>query len=413
MSQNHIRTFELACGMPLVVEPFPTAGSAAIAWLLPLGSACYPDPQDGLAPMLAELMMRGVEGLDSRQHSDALDRLGVQRSVHVSTYHLHLGAVVLGSKLEESLPLVAAMVRSPSLPESALEPTRSLCLQSLEGLDDDPQELAMVRLKERHLPPPLNRHSYGRRDVLESCPLDAIRSAWRRGCVPVGSVLAVAGRCDPDRVASQMERLLAGWEGEWIEPVPTAAAVRGHLHLPDETAQTHLGLAWEAPREGEPGSMAERIAVRVLGGGSSSRLFSEVREKRGLCYSVGASYTNSLRHAMVTVYAGSTPQRAQQTVDVIMEQVRSMRHGVSAAEFHRAVAGFKSRLVMQGESTSARSATLASDQFRLGRPRSLAEIAAEVDRLTQADLDAWVAQRVVPDPTLVAIGPAPVEVRPQ
>lgn len=409
-SGNDIRVIPVACGMPLVAEPFATAGSAALTCLLPLGTACFPEAEDGAAALLAELVLRGVEGLDARQHSDALDRLGVQRSVTVGTYHLHLSATMLGSRLEEALPLITAMITRPALPASALDAARSLCLQSLAGLDDEPQERVMVRLRERHLPAPINRHSYGRREVLEQLPIDALVRAWKSRCVPRGAIFAVAGRCDPDRVAAALNEQLEGWTGAWTEPAAADHGDGGIEHLAEETAQTHMGIAWNAPIEGAPGSMTERLATRILGGGSSSRLFTEVRERRGLCYSVGAGYTSSLRRAMVTIYAGSTPQRAQQTLDVILEQVEQMRTGVTDAEFARAVTGFKSRLVMQGESTAARAASIAADQFRLGRPRSLGEIAAEVDAVTLDQLNAWLRERPAPPPTLVSLGPAPLAV---
>ena len=96
-------------------------------------------------------------------------RLGVQRYGSVTTHHLRLNATMLGDHLAEALPLLTAMVTAPALPADAIEAVRSLCLQSLDSLDDDPQHLVMLKLRERHLPPPFNRHGFGRRDV--SVPL--------------------------------------------------------------------------------------------------------------------------------------------------------------------------------------------------------------------------------------------------
>src|SRR5690606_10094364 len=131
------------------------------------GSATDASDSDGHAALLAELIFRGAGGLSSREHSDAFDRLGVQRSSDIGTHHLHLRLTMLGSKLSQSIPLAAAMLRQPAMPEGELDPVRSLCIQSLQSLDDDPQHLVMLRLRDKHHPPPFNRHGHGDMHVLE------------------------------------------------------------------------------------------------------------------------------------------------------------------------------------------------------------------------------------------------------
>lgn len=403
-----ITTTVLPSGLVLLVEPTPGARSAALAWLLPAGSACYSEADDGAATLLTELMLRGAGGLDARAHSEALDRIGVSRSLHVTTHHVHLGATLLGSRLDEALPPLVAMVVAPMLPVDGLEPARSLALQSLEGLEDDPQERVMLRLKELHQPSPFNRHGYGRREALEGATIETVRSAWRSRMRPKGSILGVAGDVDPGRVLALVEKLLSQWSGVAEEPRQSAPALRGATHIEEPTSQTHLALAWNAPREQDATAMRERLLVRVLGSGSSSRLFTEVREKRGLCYSVSASYSSGRDSGMLSIYAGSTPQRAQQTLDVIADQVASMRGGVTADEYRRAVVGLKSGLVMSGESTSSRAGSIAADYFRIGRARTLEEIAAEVDAVSHDSLQRYAADRSFEAPTQVAIGPQPV-----
>jgi predicted Zn-dependent peptidase len=121
-------------------------------------------------------------------------------------------------------------------------------------------------------------------------------------------------------------------------------------------------------------------------------LFTEVREKRSLCYAVNAGYAGGRDRGMVALYAGSTPERAQETLDTMLSELERFEHGVDAGEFRRAVIGLKSRLVMQGESTAARAAALGSDWYRLGRCRSLGELSAEVDAVTLDALNGWIAR---------------------
>jgi predicted Zn-dependent peptidase len=408
-TMSQIVTITLECGLTLVVEEIAGVRSVAMTWVLPAGAATDPAEQDGQAALLSELILRGAGGLSSREHSDALDRLGVNRGTDVSAHHMRIEGTMLGDRVEEALPLIASMITAPELPPEHLEAVRSLCLQSLEGLDDDPQHLAMLRLRERHLPPPFNRHGHGEPDALQRATIDELREAWRSRFKPRGSILGVAGAVNPHRLATQLNRLLKDWRGETFEPKPLSEPQRGYLPIMQQTAQVHIGLAWDAPDEADPTSMIERLGVNVLSGSTSGRLFTEVRQKRSLCYSVGASYRAGRDTGMISLYAGTTPERAQQTLDVCAEQIDLMRAGVTEDEFRRAVIGLKSAQVMQGESTPARAAALVYDQFRLGRARSLEEIAAEVDAITIERLNEHLAWREIGPFTTVSIGPSALE----
>jgi predicted Zn-dependent peptidase len=157
--------------------------------------------------------------------------------------------------------------------------------------------------------------------------------------------------------------------------------------------------------------MLERLAVGVLSGGTSGRLFTEVRQKRALCYSVGASYRGGKEHGMVSLYAGTTPERAQETVDVCLAEIHRLREGATASELDRAANRLKAHLVMAGESTAARAAAIASDQFRIGRPRSLQEFAAAVDAVTLDALNDYLARRDFGEFTVASIGPVELAAR--
>ena len=403
---SQIITIQLECGMTLVVEPISSVASVALHWVLPAGSATDPRDGDGYASLLSELIQRGAGGFSSREHSDALDLLGVQRGTDVQTHHMRIDATMLGTRLIDSLPLLTAMAIDPMFPADAMDAVRSLCMQSLESLDDEPQQKVMLRVRERHYPPPFNRHGYGDPDVLQSATLEQLRQSWTERFRPRESIMGVAGAVNPHALAARLNDLLKGWRGVAPKPAPFAPAPRGYEHIEQPTAQMHIGLAYEAPCERDEVSMIERLATGVLSGSTSGRLFTEVRQKRSLCYSVGASYRAGRDNGIVTLYAGTTPERAQETLDVCCEQIQRMKAGVTQAEFHRAVVGLKSHMVMQGESTLARAGALVYDQFRLGRARTLEEVAAQIDAISIEQLNEYVASREFGKFTVVSIGPA-------
>lgn len=392
-------------GLHLLAEPVASAESLAMCLLIPAGTASEPVGSQGLATMLSELIERGAGGKTSREHSEALDLLGVNRGVSVGRDHLPLTATMIGDKLEEAFPLLMDIVRRPMFAEEEFEPSLDLALQAIDALADEPQERVMLSLGRFHNPAPFNRSRYGQADDLKSLTLDAIKAHWAKTFVPSGSVLSFAGAFDWNQLTDQVEQLLGNWQGSRDEVEPTADAEGGEHHETDETEQVHIALAYDAPPATSNEAVLQRMGAFVLSGGMSGRLFTEVREKRGLCYAVNASYQGGKHRGNMVAYAGTTTPRAQETLDVMVDELRKVAEGVTEDEFERAKVLMKSRLVMQGESTSARASAIAADQFTYGKPRTLDERAAEVDGVTLDKLNAYLKANAPGEMTLVTIGP--------
>jgi predicted Zn-dependent peptidase len=404
----HPVTITLDCAAVLVAEPIPTAQSASLCWLIPAGSARDPDNRQGVSAMWSELLFRGAGALDSRAHADSLDRAGVQRGGEVETFFHRITATTIGSRLLDALPLIADMVLSPRCEEAAVEPVRDLALQSLEGLEDDPQERVMIEVKARHAPPPINRSGLGTREGLEALTRDDLLAYWKRCAKPTGSIIAVAGAIDPAAVARRLNELLRGWSGAPPEVAWPTPPQRGVHHEQDQTNQVQIALAHDSPPEPHPDARLERIVAGVLSGGMSGRLFTEVREKRGLCYSVFSSYATDRRYGRTVAYVGTGPERAQEALDVLVGELRRIgtpEGAITAEEFTRATVGMKSRVIMSGESTPSRAMAIARDMHRLDRPRSLEEVAAEIDAVRLGEVVEYLKRRRLGEMTVCTIGP--------
>lgn len=409
---SDIRVLTLDCGLPLVVERIPGVRSAGVSLFVPAGSAADPADRQGLCAMVSELVFRGAGDLDSRAQADALDRVGANRGCSVGTFYLKLSVSTLGARLGEALPLLADIVRRPRFDEGSIEPVRDLSLQAIDSLADDPHERASLTARERFYPDPINRSGLGTVDGLNAATRDDLLGAWANRVRPRGSIMAMAGDVDADSAARQLNRLLAGWEGEasqvrWGDP-----STRGtYLHVDDKSAQVQIIVMHEAPPEPHADSVLERIVTTALSGGMSARLFTEVREKRGLCYSVHAGYATDRLFGRCMAYVGTTPERAQESLDVLVSELRRINGsaakggGIDASELERAKIGLKSSLIFSGESTGARAAALASDMHRLGRPRSLDEMNAAIERVTLDDVNAYLARRQITGLTVVTLGP--------
>jgi predicted Zn-dependent peptidase len=181
-------------------------------------------------------------------------------------------------------------------------------------------------------------------------------------------------------------------------------------HVMHDSQQTHIAVAWSAPPYRSEDSYEASAALAILGSGSSSRLFSEVRERRGLCYSVSAGYHTLRDFAAAICYSGTTAARAQETLDVILAEIGRLPGSLEAAELERVKARAKSALVMQQESSAARAGSIARQWYHLGTVRRLADELARYDRLNIGAIEAWLAANPPRDLSVVSLGREPLEV---
>jgi predicted Zn-dependent peptidase len=406
-----ITAMTLDCGATLVAEKIFGVRSLGVKILLPVGDAHDPEHLLGRAAMWSELLFRGAGELDSKAQADAFDLLGASRSVENSRLYTRISATLLGERFGEVAPLLADMIRRPRFDPESIEPARELCLQSLASLRDDPQQRCVLAARARHYPAPLNRSGLGDEPGLRALTHGRLATDWSDSARPGGTIIAIAGAIEPERAAASLNEALAGWAGSgpiWREGSP---APRGYAHEQDDSTQVQIVVVHDAPREPSDEVVLEQLLIGVLSGGMSSRLFTEVREKRGLCYSVNASYAPSKETGTVTAYVGTTPERAQESLDVLCAELERINgHApITPEEFQRAVVGMKSRIVFSGESTGARASSLAADTHNLGRPRSLAEITAQVDAVTLDQLNAYAARRRLGRLTIQTVGPSPLK----
>ncbi|MSR29506.1 MAG: insulinase family protein [Phycisphaerales bacterium] len=415
MRQQPIKVMTVGGGMRVAVEPVDSSQVASIIWMIPAGSAGDPvgDLGAGEATVLHDTIMRGAGEYTSREFSDALDRLGVQRATSVSGYHITLSAACLAESLEETLRLLALVVTQPRLEEDALDASRELALQSLRSVKDDAHSYVMIKAAEIALPKPFNLSGMGTEAGLSSLTTSSIHAAWMRRARPQGSILGIAGKVDPAMIKDVLEASLEEWRGASIEPTEQAPPIRGSVHEHLATAQTNMTMVFDAPKETDPTRLDHQLVVRVLGGGGmSNRMFTEVREKRGLCYSVGMAYSAGRDRGVMQAYAGSTHEKAGLTLACIREEMAKMAQGMTKEEFDRGVIGMKSGIVMNGESTHARAGALAGDLFRRGGVRSLDEIAAAVDALSLKAVNEQAAISFAPEAllksSLAVVGPVPL-----
>jgi predicted Zn-dependent peptidase len=401
-------------GLTLLCETMAGVQSAAMTLILPAGSAGDPAHRSGSATVLSELVLRGAGKRDSRQLTDYLDFLGLQRSSSVGVYHTRFSAAAPAERVMESLGVYSDIVRRPMLPESGFDAARDLALQNLAGIEDEPRQKLLITLREKHYPYPYGRNPMGEVADLKALTLAEAKRDFQSRYVARGAILAMAGRVDFDEARRAVETHFGSFAGSTtdvpIQPTPPVS----FIHQPQKSEQTHIGLAWPSVKETDDDYYTVRLAVEILAGGMSGRLFTEIREKRALVYSVWAGYTSLKESGSIMGYAGTSNDRAQATLDCFVAELFRLCDGVTASELDRAKTGVKANMIMQGESTSARCGAIAHDFFMRGRIRTLEEIKEKLDAVTVDQVNNYL-NRHRPGPfTIVIVGPnalKPPEVR--
>ena len=405
VQQREAQTHTFENGLVLVGEPTDAVQSAALSLLVPSGYSSDPNDRLGLSSLLCDMVLRGAGERDSRALINDLEILGVERNESVGVSQTTFSAATVASNFNEALGIYADIVRRPHLPAEQLDAGKMVCMQELRGIDDEPSQRLMMELRRRTYPEPWGRSSLGDEAGIMGSTAEDVRGYWADYFRPNGAILGVAGNFEWEQVVARVAEIFSDWQTVDVPEVAELPKQELPSHILHESNQCHVGIAFPSVPYRDADYLRAWAAVGVLSGGMSSRLFTEVREKRGLCYTVSASLQTQRERARVLCYAGTTAERAQETLDVTYAELIKLREGIKQEELDRLKARIKSGLIMQQESTSARSGAIARDWYHLGRIRTLDELGAKVDALTSSDINEYLEAHPPADFTFVTLGP--------
>jgi len=404
-----IFTHQFDNGLVLLAEPMDWLESAAFSLLVRAG--CNQEPADrlGLANFVCEMAQRGCGERDSRQFVSDLELLGADTSASVSNAHSSFGGAMPADSLYKAMSIYADVVRRPHLPADQMEDARMVCFQEIRSIDDDLPQRVFLQLRLLQYGVPFGRSAPGTIESVQRISLDDIQQYFEQIYRPNGAILSVAGKFDWPQLRNHVGELFDDWETMDETELKETPASGNHRHLAHESSQTHIGVAFSSVPYSHPDYFQARGAVGVLSDGMSSRLFTEVREKRGLCYAVYASCHSLRDRGSVLCYAGTTTERAQETLDVLVGELVRLGDGIEADELDRLKAKIKSGLIMQQESSPARSGAIAADWYHRGRVHTVDELGRIIDGLTCDSINEYLASHPPCDFSVVTLGAKELE----
>ncbi|HEX3242800.1 MAG TPA: pitrilysin family protein [Solirubrobacterales bacterium] len=387
MSIEQAQTTSLASGIRVVTEEVPSVRSVALGLWVRTGSRNETLAQAGVSHFLEHLLFKGTERYSAIEISERFDGLGAMVNAATGKETTHLHARFLDEHTDEVFELLAEMLLGPTYPE--IDSERDVVLEEIAMYEDEPQDRVHDILADavfgQH---PLGRRVLGEAEVIASIPVPDISAYHRARYTGANLVVGAAGHVDHGRIVALAERLVspAAGDGEGANGASVETEARFRFY-PKDTEQYHICF-------GAPGIVRDddrRYALAVLdsifGGSTSSRLFREVREKRGLAYAVGSYNEQYTDTGLVATYVGTRADNVEEACAVIGAELARLRsEPVSDEELSRGKESVKGRLVLSSESTAARM-TRISRATLFGLPiDSLDEMLAKVDAVTVEDL---------------------------
>ncbi len=396
-------------GLQLVGQRMPSLASVTLGLQFAAGLKDEPEDRLGLTHLLSDMVFQGTTHRNVRQLTEEFEAIGARKGGETSTEFARYSAQIVGNRMDSALELMTDVLRNPVFPADEFSQMRSVQLQEIRRRDDEPMRRIFDLVREHfYAGTHLGRRGLGLRETVEQLTSQDLRSFWEARYRPNGALVAIAGNFEWEAVVARVGELLGDWTGapptaplEAPHPQPTVSV---ELH---EGNQEHIGMAFPFPKYGDEDYYAASVVSEIFGGGMTSRLFREVREKRGLVYSVASIFAPNGIFGAEFLYAGTTPEKAHETVAVMLEELRRLRdEGVTDDELERAKVQLKSELVMRGESSSARMAALARSWWFERRLITIHELKDAIDGVTREQI-ARLLQRFPPTDSLViaAIGP--------
>lgn len=401
----------LGNGIVVVTERMPHVKSVSLGVWLQVGSREEKKERAGISHFIEHLLFKGTERRSAEDIAKAIDAVGGTLDAFTSRESTCFYAKVLGEHLDLAVDLLADILLHSRLDPADLEKERQVILQEIKMVEDAPDDLVHDLFAQTiwgdH---PLGRPVLGSQETLGQIShqdvLDHLRDYYR----PDRVIVAAAGDMHHERLLDLLEHALGGWEGRALPTNCASPVVSARTsHEERDSAQVHLCLGTEGLAYAHEDRYALYLLNTILGSSMSSRLFQEIREKRGLVYSI-YSYQAAYRDAgLFVVYAGTSPESLQEVVALVRaELARIVREPLDPDEFRRAKEQIKGNLLLGLESTSSRMTRLAKMEIYFGRHHGLDEIIRGIETVSPERFRELARVLLRPEGlTLTTIGPVP------
>jgi predicted Zn-dependent peptidase len=403
----NVKISRLSNGLTIITDPMPQLESAALGVWVDCGARNETKTQMGVSHMLEHMAFKGTERRSARAIAEEIEAVGGFLNAYTSREQTAFHARVLRADVGLAIDILADILTKPVFDQAELERERQVVLQEIGQARDTPDDIIFDYLQATMYPnQPIGWPILGRDEIVANFTREDLGSYMRANYLAGSMTLIASGAVEHRAVVALAEEAFASLRpGKAPAPVP-ARWGGGNSRKDDDLEQAHLTFAFPGVAQTDPDFYALQVYATTLGGGMSSRLFQEVREKRGLCYAIYAFAQSANDTGFVGIYAGTGEEEAAQIAPVVAGEMAALAEGATETEVSRAKAQMKSALLMGLERPSTRAEQIAGQMFGYGRVLSIEELTQRLD-----EVDAAAVRRVgstlmqSQSPALAVLGP--------
>ena len=398
------QTHRLPNGFRIVTEHMPGLASASVGIWVGAGARHEAPEQNGIAHFLEHMAFKGTERRSALQIAEAIEDVGGYINAYTSREVTAYYARVLENDVPLALDVISDILLNPTFDENEIEVERGVILQEIGQALDTPDDVIFDWLQEQAYPEqPLGRTILGPSERVSAFGRADLSRFVQQHYGPEQMILSAAGAVDHDALVRMAERLFGHLEPRAAGLADVARFRGGEVRQVKGLEQAHFALAFESPGYRDDDIYTAQIYASALGGGMSSRLFQEIRENRGLCYSIFAQAGAYADTGMTTIYAGTSGAQVGDLARITVDEMKRAAEDMTEAEVERARAQMKAGLLMGLESPSNRAERLARLVQIWDRVPALAETVAHIDAVTLDDVRTLAAAMAHKAPIALAL----------
>jgi predicted Zn-dependent peptidase len=384
----HAKKTILNNGLKILTEEIPAMRSVAIGILVGAGSGNETREEGGISHLMEHMAFKGTSKRTAYEIAHALDAVGGKINAYTGKEYTVYYAVVLDKHIDTAIDVLCDIFLNSLFSPKDILLEKGVVLEEIKMYEDTPGESIHDLFAEKILSGhPIGKPTLGLEKTVKSITRDNILSYQTKWYSPHNTIVALAGAI-PQEVENRFKPYLESWKGKEIFSPPSFPEIKGSLNLKNKkTEQVHLCLGVKGVSQIDEDRYPYAILDNILGGSMSSRLFQEIREKRGLAYSIYSTATPFRNFGISYVYAGTSQENLKQVIDLVLEEfTRLKKENVAPGVLESAKEYLKGTLVLGMESTSSRMSWLAKSEFFYDRVMTIDEIFDKVDKVTQDDI---------------------------
>ena len=403
---DNIRVTTLANGFRVATDRMDSVETTSLGVWAGVGTRNEPAEHNGVAHLLEHMAFKGTRRRSARDIVVEIEDVGGFLNAYTGREQTAYFAKVLADDTPLVVDILADILQNSIFDADELTRERAVVLQEIGQAEDTPDDIIFDHFQEIAFPDQaMGRPVLGRAEIVRELPRETVAGYMASRYRADQMVLAASGQLDHDALVAMAEKLFSGLPSGAVPPSEGARYAGGDGRFARELEQVHLALGFHGVTYSDPDYYAAAVLSQLLGGGMSSRLFQEIREKRGLVYSIHSFTSSYADGGIFGIYAGTGEKEVAELLPVVCDELAKLPDDMSEPEVKRAAAQLRAATLMSREKPSSRCEQLASQLLIYGRPITPAEAVARIDAVTIDDLKRLARRLAQSAPTLTTLGP--------